>query len=205
MMGTISGTKILYKLLKSKKNPGFCKNYRTLQDTNNTQFMIQRIQSLFLAVAAIAAILMFFFPIADFYSETLGNYKLLATGLKCLDPDPKIHPSALFAIPLLVFVLGSTGLSLITLFLYKNRQFQIRLLSFNILITIVLVIVIHADVRIYWRRILSADQPAFPDPREQVYPQGPKPCEISRQAQVKSPWNIQYFQVCHFLPADFKP
>jgi len=142
MMGTISGTKILYKLLKSKKNPGFCKNYRTLQDTNNTQFMIQRIQSLFLAVAAIAAILMFFFPIADFYSETLGNYKLLATGLKCLDPDPKIHPSALFAIPLLVFVLGSTGLSLITLFLYKNRQFQIRLLSFNILITIVLVIVI---------------------------------------------------------------
>lgn len=104
--------------------------------------MIQRIQSLFLAVAAIAAILMFFFPVADFYSETLGNYKLLATGLKYMDPDPKIHASVLFALPLLTLVLGSAGLSLVTLFLYKNRSLQIRLLAFNILITIVLVIVV---------------------------------------------------------------
>jgi len=104
--------------------------------------MIQRIQSLFLAIAAVAAILMFFFPIADFYSETLGNYKLLATGLKCMDPDPKVHATFWFAIPMLVFVLGSIGLSLATIFLYKNRPMQIKLLAFNILITIVLVVTI---------------------------------------------------------------
>jgi len=104
--------------------------------------MIQRIQSLFLAIAAIAAILMFFFPIADFYSETLGNYKLLATGLKCMDPDPKIHTSIWFAAPILVFVLASVVLSLVTLSQFRNRPVQIKLLAFNILITIVLVITI---------------------------------------------------------------
>ena len=105
--------------------------------------MIQRIQSLFLAIAAIALILMFFFPVANFYSGTeLGNYKLLATGLKCMDPDPAIHPSAWLQAPLLFFVLGSALLSLLTIFLYKKRGLQIKLLTFNILITIVLIIVI---------------------------------------------------------------
>ncbi|MCX6281706.1 MAG: DUF4293 domain-containing protein [Bacteroidetes bacterium] len=104
--------------------------------------MIQRIQSLFLAIAAAAAVLMFFFPVADFYSETLGNYKLLATGLKCMDPDPKIHTSFWFSAPMLVFILGSAALSLLTIFRYKNRPLQIKLLAFNILITIVLVITI---------------------------------------------------------------
>jgi len=104
--------------------------------------MIQRVQTLFLALAAVAALLMFFFPIADFYSGTIGNYKLLATGLRCMDPDPKIHPSALFSLPLLVMVPGSIILSLITLFFYKKRPLQIKILAFNILINIVLVIVV---------------------------------------------------------------
>jgi len=104
--------------------------------------MIQRIQSLFLAVAAIAAGLMFFFPIADFYSETLGNYKLLATGLICMDPDPRVTPSFWFSIPLLALVSASILLSVVTIFLYKNRAQQLRLLAFNILITIVLIIVV---------------------------------------------------------------
>jgi len=104
--------------------------------------MIQRIQSLFLILAAAAVILMFFFPISCFYSETLGNYKLLANGLKCMDPDPKIHTSAMFILPLLALVVVSAGLSLLTVFLYKNRQMQFKVLAFNILISIVLVIVI---------------------------------------------------------------
>lgn len=104
--------------------------------------MIQRIQSLFLAVAAIAAALMFFFPIADFYSETLGNYKLLATGLTCMDPDPRVTASIWFSIPLLALVSASILLSAVTIFLYKNRSQQLRLLAFNILITIVLIIVV---------------------------------------------------------------
>jgi integral membrane sensor domain MASE1 len=104
--------------------------------------MIQRIQSLFLAVAAIAAVLMFFFPIADFYNEHIGNYKLLVTGLKGMDPDPKIHLSWWASSPLAFLTAGSLIISLITLFLYKKRPLQIKLLAFNILATIVLIIVI---------------------------------------------------------------
>jgi len=104
--------------------------------------MIQRIQSLFLAIAAIAAVLMFFFPIADFYNEHLGNYKLLATGLQCMDPDPKIHRSWWATSPLAFLSAASFVLSVVTLFLYRNRLLQIRLLAFNILATIVLVIAI---------------------------------------------------------------
>lgn len=104
--------------------------------------MIQRVQSLFLAFAATAAILMFFFPVAEFYSETLGNYKLLVSGLKCMDPDPKVQASFMFAFPILALISASVILSAVTLFMYKNRPVQIRLLAFNILITIVLIIVI---------------------------------------------------------------
>ncbi len=105
--------------------------------------MIQRIQSLFLVIAAAAALLMLFFPVADFFSGTeLGNYKLVATGLKCMDPNPKFHTSSWFGFPLLALVSVSIILPVLILGLYKNRGLQIRLLAFNILITIVLIIVV---------------------------------------------------------------
>ncbi|MCX6240833.1 MAG: DUF4293 domain-containing protein [Bacteroidetes bacterium] len=104
--------------------------------------MIQRIQSLFLAIAAAAAVLMLFFPIADFFSGSeLGNYKLLASGLKCMDPNPKFQTTTWFGFPLLALVSICIILPILTLFLYKNRLLQIRILAFNILITIVLIIV----------------------------------------------------------------
>jgi len=105
--------------------------------------MIQRIQSLFLAIAAAAAVLMLFFPIADFFSGTeLGNYKLLATGLRCMDPNPRFLTTSWYGYPLLALVSVCIILPILTLFLYKNRQLQIKILAFNILITIVLVIVV---------------------------------------------------------------
>lgn len=105
--------------------------------------MIQRIQSLFLAIAAVITGLMFFFPIAEFYTGTeLGNYKLLATGLQCMDPNPRIIAPSWFGLPLIALVIASIVLTLVILFLYKNRPLQIKLLAFDILITIVLVIVV---------------------------------------------------------------
>jgi hypothetical protein len=105
--------------------------------------MIQRIQSLFLAASAIAVSMMFLFPIADFLSGSeLGNFKLYATGLKSLDPDPKVIPSVMFGLPLAILSVASVLMPLVILFLYRKRPLQIRLLAFNILINIVLVIVV---------------------------------------------------------------
>jgi hypothetical protein len=104
--------------------------------------MIQRIQSLFLFVACLAGILLFFFPIATFYDELLGNYKFLITGVESMDPTPKMQFSFWFTSPLWIIAAAATALSLITILLYKNRILQMRLVAFNILFNILLIILI---------------------------------------------------------------
>ena len=104
--------------------------------------MIQRIQSLFLLLAAIACILLFFFPVAYFFNETFGNYKFFITGIHSMDPDPKVQFSIWFVAPLFIITGISALLSIITIFLYKNRPSQLRLLAFNILFNILLVVLI---------------------------------------------------------------
>jgi hypothetical protein len=104
--------------------------------------MIQRIQSVFLFVAAVAGVLLFFFPVATFYDEVLGNYRFLITGVESMDPSPKMQFSFWFTSPLWVLASISTVLSVVILFLYKNRMLQLRLVAFNILFNILLVILI---------------------------------------------------------------
>jgi hypothetical protein len=104
--------------------------------------MIQRFQSLFLLLAATACILLFFFPVAFFFNEAFGNYKFFITGVHCMDPDPKVQFSIWFVAPLFVLTAISSILSLVTIFLYRNRLLQLRLTAFNILFTILLVVLI---------------------------------------------------------------
>ena len=104
--------------------------------------MIQRIQSLFLFISALAGILLFFFPVATFYDELLGNYRFLITGIDSMDPTPRIQFSPWFTSPLWIIAAASTALSVITIFLYKNRLLQLRLVAFNILFNILLIILI---------------------------------------------------------------
>lgn len=104
--------------------------------------MIQRIQSVFLFTAALAGVLLFFFPVATFYNELQGNYRFLITGIESMDPSPRMQFSFWFTSPLWVIASLSTVLSVVILFLYKNRILQIRLLAFNILFNILLIIMI---------------------------------------------------------------
>ena len=109
--------------------------------------MIQRIQTIFLFLAAITGGLMFFFPVATYLQDILsdaptGNYILYITGLKSMDPDPKLTTTFLFSVPLWLIAGISVFLSIITIFLYKKRYVQMRLVAFNILLNIVLVVLI---------------------------------------------------------------
>ena len=104
--------------------------------------MLQRIQSLFLAIAAVASLLLFFFPLATYYHEIQGNYKLFIYGVTCMDPEPKVTFSSLFTLPLLLLAAASFILSAVTFFLYKRRMLQVRLCAFNVLVNIVLIMVI---------------------------------------------------------------
>ncbi|MFH1296685.1 MAG: DUF4293 domain-containing protein [Bacteroidota bacterium] len=104
--------------------------------------MIQRIQTIFLALALISGALLLFFPVAEYYHELYGNYKLFVTELKSMDPDPKITTSIWFTSPLWLLAGTSVILSLVTIFLYKNRLTQLRLVAFNMLLNIGLVVLI---------------------------------------------------------------
>ena len=104
--------------------------------------MLQRIQSLFLAVVAIACILLFFFPLAYYYNELQGNYRFFIYGIKCMDPEPKVLFSSFFTLPLIFLVIASFIFTIATIILYKNRRLQIRICAFNVLTNIVLIMVI---------------------------------------------------------------
>ncbi|MEI6435794.1 MAG: DUF4293 domain-containing protein [Bacteroidota bacterium] len=104
--------------------------------------MLQRIQTIYLALVAIACILLFFFPLAFFYNEMEGNYRFFIYGVQSMDPDPKVVFGSFFAIPLIFFVVVSFIFAVSAIFLYKNRPLQNRLCTFNVLTNIVFIMVV---------------------------------------------------------------
>ncbi len=64
--------------------------------------MIQRIQSLYLLFAAIAAAVMFFFPLAVFYGD--HNFQMYVYQLIFFDPTPSLNVNEFFLLPLLSMV-----------------------------------------------------------------------------------------------------
>jgi len=104
--------------------------------------MIQRIQTVYLALAAIACFLLFFFPLASYYDALEGNYKLFIHGIKYMDPEPKIIFSSWFTTPMIALVSISIAMDVITILLYRKRPLQLRLISLNVLLLIILVLII---------------------------------------------------------------
>lgn len=124
---------------------------------NRGTTMIQRIQTIYLAIAAIACLVLYFFPIANFYNEIEGNYKLFICHIKYMDPDPKHHFGVLFSMPAIVLSLVSVIFSISTIFLYKKRWLQIRLISFNVLTLVVLILVLFFFYTAQMKTITGAD------------------------------------------------
>ena len=124
-----------------EKNNGLAKSF-IISQGNNEYYMLQRIQSLYLAIVAIAAILLFFFPLANYFHELRGNYKFFIYGIRSMDPDPKVLFGAYFTIPLIFMAVASFIFSVSTILLFRNRPLQIRLCAFNMLTNIVLIMVI---------------------------------------------------------------
>lgn len=109
--------------------------------------MIQRIQTLFLLIAFIATILLFFFPVASIteftqvQSEALATdyYELGVTGF--IDPSPASIPqlSKYVFIPLIIIVVMELILIGFTIFRYKNRLHQLKLVKMGVFLNIILV------------------------------------------------------------------
>lgn len=98
--------------------------------------MIQRIQTLYLLFAAIAASVMFFFPLAAFFGE--HNFELYIYELKFFDPTPSLNVGEYFLLPLLGAVVLIIFLSLLSIFNFKSRKRQIMMIRVNMALTLIL-------------------------------------------------------------------
>lgn len=102
--------------------------------------MIQRIQTLYLMVAAVAAGgLIFVFSLWNENEQTTYAFNLFSSENTLLKMIP-------------IFFIGSSVLSLITIFLFNKRQLQFVLNRLNILINLILL-----GVLIYYLLMLSGE------------------------------------------------
>ncbi len=103
--------------------------------------MIQRIQTLYLFLAALAAgVLVFFFPLAGYYGD-MAIVELWITGLKNLAPvESPVHLHPVIAYLGVFMALVVAIQSVIILLQYKNRMRQLKLLRIAWLANILLVV-----------------------------------------------------------------
>ena len=91
--------------------------------------MIQRIQSIYLLIASIVLALILGYPIATMIDAQSESYKYLFYGV--VNSSGQI---AMQTYPLAILLVALPLISLVNIFLYKNRIRQMRLCIFNILL-----------------------------------------------------------------------
>lgn len=120
--------------------------------------MIQRIQSVFLFLAFAACVALFFFPLAGIYSPTY-TYHFFVYELKNMVPgEPSIF-SFMTTLPLLLANILTGLLAAVSIFLYKNRGTQARVVRFAIFTDIVMIALIF----FVYAQIIERNLGASPD------------------------------------------
>ncbi|MCW5897810.1 MAG: DUF4293 domain-containing protein [Flavobacteriales bacterium] len=98
--------------------------------------MLQRVQSLFLALAALAAIATWWFPVMA-YSAGGGGYVFRTAGL--LGPAGEPVEEAAFRLPFQWVLTALAAVLLVTIFLYGDRKRQLRVLRGSYLLTLLVI------------------------------------------------------------------
>jgi uncharacterized membrane protein YhaH (DUF805 family) len=109
--------------------------------------MIQRIQTLFLALSVIALIAMAFYPVmnvtefTNVSTETLETdyYQILITGISDPSPDSLPQLNSWAFIPLLIITLFIILLVIYAITRFKQRLHQLKLIKISIFMNIILV------------------------------------------------------------------
>jgi hypothetical protein len=98
--------------------------------------MIQRIQSVYLFLAVLAIVAMFFFPIANFYGD-MHYFYLNLTGIS----DASFI--SINTIPLIVMAAILIVLIFSSIFAFKNRALQIKMIRFAVLLLLAYIIILY--------------------------------------------------------------
>ena len=96
--------------------------------------MIQRIQTIYLLVAAICSVVCLSLPLGRYVDDGLLTAKLY--NLCIMQMGGAEHVFSFAAVPLFVILLLVVVISLYTIFMYRNRKLQMRLCSFSSLLVI---------------------------------------------------------------------
>ena len=98
--------------------------------------MIQRRQTVYMLLAAIVSALLFCMPLASFNAD--GNVmRFTIFGIQ--NPIETISLSMTYTWPLVALTVLMTIAPLVTIFLYKKRELQVRLCRIDMLMTIVFI------------------------------------------------------------------
>lgn len=89
--------------------------------------MLQRIQTLFLLLAAVCMLMMFLFPLSSYLSD-FAYYKLYIYGLIDMGPEHKDIGFMAF-IPLIVLVIAVFALIVYSIFKFRKRSLQVQLIN----------------------------------------------------------------------------
>lgn len=125
--------------------------------------MIQRIQSVFLFMAFIATILLYFYPIAGIYSD-LFTYKFYVYELKNMVPGEPSLFTFMTTFPLLLLNIIVGLMAAASIFLYKNRIRQAKIVRLAILLEIIFI----ALVFFVYAGIIEKNLHASPDYLEEA-------------------------------------
>ncbi len=120
--------------------------------------MIQRIQTIYLAIAAVATIILLFIPIGYFATADYG-FEYNAFVVKDRTPDGGIYMSTLY---LGLTLIISAIFSIVAIFLYKNRSRQIKVVYANMFIflfAILLMLYIYPSLVFVKQGLLGPDDP----------------------------------------------
>lgn len=100
--------------------------------------MIQRKQTIFLFLSAIALGLLFYFPLASFIGDkdslVLYIYKVIS-----LVPGQVPDLPNYFILPLLTLNMLILMLTIVTIFMFKNRKLQLNLLRFSLILLMIMI------------------------------------------------------------------
>lgn len=94
--------------------------------------MLQRVQTVYMLASVIAILTMHFFWLASFATPE-ATYELNSMGLLCKTPGFEIDQMAwdIFIVLMLMFILP-----LVTIFLYKHRKLQLRMLIYTAILNV---------------------------------------------------------------------
>ena len=103
--------------------------------------MIQRVQTLYLILAALATGLLFFFPLAEIAMNNNIIYQVKPAGL--FEPAETGEILAASSLPALIITGLCILLSLIAMFIYKQRKLQVKICLINIVFLILSLVAIY--------------------------------------------------------------